>query len=56
MKQESYFLTNEEGKPLCERCNVNPIVAENGDHKWLCFTCHKEDYEDADELVEYDED
>ena len=56
MKAESYFLTDQKGKPMCERCNANPIVAENGDHQWLCYRCHKEDYEVADELVESDDD
>ena len=53
---ESYFLTNEDGKPLCEVCNINPIVAEDGDGKWKCLRCFLEEYGTLDtDLVEEDD-
>lgn len=57
-ENKSQFLTNEEGKPLCQRCNIRPICGEcrysAGHSIFLCWSCMEKDYQEFD-VVEEDE-
>jgi len=37
-QNESLFFTNDEGKPLCSKCCMKPIVCETN-FGWRCLDC-----------------